>query len=65
MIAIKAHFDGERIVLPEELQGAAPRDVIVVFENASEKERQLWLKAQEPTFAKAWENDEDAVYDSL
>jgi hypothetical protein len=24
-----------------------------------------WSKAQESAFAKVWENDEDAVYDSL
>jgi hypothetical protein len=28
-------------------------------------ESRAWLKAQEESFAKAWDNDEDAVYDEL
>ena len=67
MLAIKAHFDGKSIVVPEELRGTPPREVLVIFEGSStaEEEDQLWLKAQESAFAKVWDNDEDAVYDSL
>jgi hypothetical protein len=32
MVAIKTRFDGERIVLPAELPGAPPGDVIIVVD---------------------------------
>ena len=67
MLAVKARFDGKRIVLPEEARGAPPGNVIVIFEadNGVLKEQGDWMKAQEAAFAKAWENDEDAAYDSM
>ena len=66
MVAIKAQFDGEKIVLPDDLRGLPPQEVILIYrmdENALESE--AWLKAQEASFAKAWENNEDAAYDQL
>jgi hypothetical protein len=66
MVAIKAQFDGEKIVLPDDLRGLPPQEVIVIYESEENSlEAQAWLKAQEATFAKAWDNDEDAVYDQL
>jgi len=69
MIAFKAHFDGENIIPPEELRAAIPREVIVVFDNSRDSpgsnDRELWLKAQEASLARVWENDADAVYDNL
>lgn len=66
MRAVKATFDGERIVLPDEVRGVRPGNVIVIFEDvADEEDRGLWLKAQEAAFAKAWDNREDEVYDQL
>jgi hypothetical protein len=66
MRAIKAHFDGKHIVVPADLQGLPPGDVIVVFDETGEApSRQDWLRAQEETLAKVWNNDEDAVYDDL
>ena len=66
MVAIKAQFDGEKIVLPDDLRGRPPQQVIIVYEaDESDLESQAWLKAQEASFAKAWDNDEDAVYDQL
>jgi len=67
MVAIKAHFDGNKIVVPKDLRGAPAGDVIIIFENLSpdQAERRLWLKAQESAFATVWENDEDEIYDSL
>jgi hypothetical protein len=64
MVAVKARFDGEKIIVPKELRGAPPGEVLVVFEPAREDDF-AWLKAQEQSFAKVWDNDEDAVYDSL
>ncbi len=68
MHVIKAHFDGDKVIIPEEVRSFPPGDVIVVFENGASEgaERQAWTRAQESAFAKAWNNDdEDAVYDSL
>ena len=66
MLAIKAQFDGKKIILPRRLK-IPPSAVIVVFEDFEEEggESHVWLKAQEATFAKVWENKDDAVYDTL
>jgi hypothetical protein len=67
MVAIKAHFDGKKIVLPKEYRKGPPREVLIILEGPAPEasEKRLWLKAQETAFAKVWDNDEDAVYDSL
>ena len=67
MRAIKAHFDGKTIKVSKELRKAPPGEVLVIVqERRPEGDDSLaWLKAQEAAFAKVWENDEDAVYDSL
>lgn len=67
MIAIKAHFDGRTVVLPEEMQSVPPGEVILVFEDAQEAalEANDWTKLQEAALSKVWDNDEDAAYDSL
>jgi hypothetical protein len=63
MVAVKATFNGNTIVLPEEARGLAPGRVIVIFEDALDgEEGALWLKAQEAAFAKAWDNPEDGVF---
>jgi hypothetical protein len=66
MVAIKTNFDGEKIVLPDAMRGCPPQEVILIYEaNEQELEDQAWLKAQEASFAKVWDNDEDAVYDRM
>ena len=68
MRVFKARFDGKQVVLPEELQGVPPGEVLLVFEGGegqAGRERRDWLAAQEKALAKAWDNDEDAVYDRL
>ncbi len=67
MIAVKTSFDGKKIVLPKELRGHAPGEVILIMENADDigQEKKCWAQAQESSFAKVWDNDEDAVYDNL
>jgi len=67
MLAIKARFDGKQVVLPPDVRDVPPGDVIVVFENVESHSREssAWMKAQEAIFATVWDNDEDAVYDSL
>lgn len=66
MVVKRTQFDGEKIVLPHDLRGLPPQEVIVIYEaDENALESQAWLKAQEASFAKAWDNDEDAVYDEL
>jgi hypothetical protein len=66
MVVKKTQFDGEKIVLPLDLRGLPPQEVIVIYEaDENALESQAWLKSQEASFAKAWDNDEDAVYDEL
>mgnify|MGYP000863703039 CR=1 FL=1 len=67
MLAVKAVYDGDKIVLPEKLTNMTPGDVIVLFEVSTNDsgESEEWMKLQEGTFAKAWDNDEDSIYDTL
>ena len=67
MRANKAHFDGEIVIVGDEVNGLPPGDVIAIFQEPGEEtsDRQSWAKAQETAFAEIWNNDEDAFYDSL
>ncbi len=67
MLAIKAVYDGSKVVLPEEFVPVEPGEVIVVFAAANKDSRDAaeWMKLQEAAFAKTWDNDEDSVYDGL
>lgn len=65
--AIKAHFDGKSIKLPKEIRNVPPGEILLIVEEGQPEadDSSAWMKAQETAFAKVWENDEDAVYDSL
>ena len=67
MLALKARFDGRKIVLPRGRVKARPGMVIVIFEETGDaaREKRAWMKAQEKAFAKVWDNAGDAVYDAL
>ncbi|MCG3195918.1 MAG: hypothetical protein GHCLOJNM_00387 [bacterium] len=68
MPAVKAMFDGERVILPDGARSFPPGDVIVLFqaeEPSEEEEERLWLRIQSHSFAEIWDNDEDSVYDDL
>lgn len=65
MVAIKTHFDGKTIKVPKELRKAPPGEVLVIVHEKPPGEDSAWLEAQESAFAKVWDNNEDAVYDSL
>jgi TusA-related sulfurtransferase len=67
MRVIKAKFDGKTIKLPKQLKQIAPGEVLIIFDSApaANGDRSSWLKAQELAFAKVWDNDEDAIYDTL
>jgi hypothetical protein len=66
MVAVRARFDGETIVVPKALRGAPASDVIILIPARKVAESmKAWHKAQEAAFAKVWDNDEDAIYDAL
>ena len=67
MRAVKARFDGEKIVLPEEAKQRPPGEVIVVFgaADADDAEKALWLAAAEVSLAEVWDNEDDGIYDKL
>ena len=67
MLAIKAKYDGTKILLPRSEKFPVGQ-VIVVFDEGVEDrdgERRAWIHAQEESFAKVWNNDDDAIYDTL
>ena len=67
MLAVKAHYDGKKVVLPKSINRKAPADVIVIFNEPDRKYdgAELIAKAQEAAFARVWDNEDDAIYDSL
>jgi hypothetical protein len=66
MLAIRATYDGREIHIPEDAKGIPACNVIVLFERDEPNVVDLdWVKAQEQTLAKAWDDEEDAVYDSI
>jgi hypothetical protein len=67
MKAIKTRYDGEKVIVPDELKGLPPSEVILVVQDQPVRatESSVWAKAQEAAFAKVWDNDEDAVYDAM
>jgi hypothetical protein len=66
MVAIKTHFDGKAIKVPKELRGFPPSEILVIVPAGKPAiESATWSKSQETAFSKVWDNDEDAVYDSL
>ena len=67
MLAVKARYDGKKVILPKGVRKAPPGKVIIIFEDAPEPPAEIkaWEKAQETAFTKVWDNAEDAIYDSL
>jgi hypothetical protein len=65
MTAIRATFDGNRVILPPQASGHGPGGVIVIFEDGEDADRALWAVAQQSALAKVWDNSDDAIYDDL
>jgi len=66
MLAVKATFDGERIVLPADMGHVPPGNVIVIFEDGVESaDKAGWMRGQEAAFAAAWDNADDEIYDTM
>jgi len=67
MLAIKAEYNGQTVVF-KQAPHVLPGPIIVIFESEEADPEDVgaqWLKAQERAFAKVWDNDADAVYDTL
>jgi hypothetical protein len=68
MTAVPAHFDGQAIQLdvPLELPPNA-RLLVVILDPIAAREALVYgaMKSSEPSFARVWDNDEDAAYDAL
>jgi hypothetical protein len=68
MTAVPAHFDGQTIQLdvPVELPPNA-RLLVVILDPAVAHDALVYsaMKSSESSFARVWDNDEDAVYDTL
>ncbi len=65
MQAIRATYDGKEIHIPQAAQGMPPGNVIILFEEETPAEDSEWLKMQEQSLAKAWDDEEDSVYDEM
>ena len=67
MLAIRARFDGRNVILPDGFAGPPPGKVILIFENTERQatDDRSWQEAQQAALQKVWDNDEDAVYDSM
>ena len=73
MLAVKAKYVNGTVRWEQKPPVKGSHDLIVVFEDVpasaqrepSIDEREILQKAQEAVFEKAWDNRDDAVYDSL
>ncbi|MCK4625130.1 MAG: hypothetical protein KAV00_07465 [Phycisphaerae bacterium] len=65
MRAIRTRYDGRKIRITRDIERLQPCDVIVLFEEDESDIDADWLKMQEKSLAKAWDDKEDAVYDQV
>ena len=67
MLAVKARYDGKKVILPKSIKRKAAADVIVIFNEPDPKDddAELFAKAQQAAFDRVWNNEDDAIYDSL
>ncbi len=65
MYAMKAQFDGRKVVMPS-IPPVHECSVIIIFEEKNaELERKDWQDIQSVALSNVWLNEEDAVYDTL
>ncbi len=65
MYAMKATFDGCKVVMPT-IPPVHKCSVIIIFEEKNaDMERQDWQDIQNVSLSNVWLNEEDAVYDTL
>lgn len=68
MTAVPAHFDGQTIQL--DVPVALPlnaRLLVVILDPIAAHDAVVYdaMKSSEASFARVWDNDEDAIYDTL
>jgi hypothetical protein len=67
MVVVRAKFYGTKVIIPDSAQGLPAGDVLLIFEERKRPapEADAWKVASEPALRKAWDNEEDAVYDKM
>ena len=68
LVTVPAHFDGESIQLDVGIELKPGARLLVTILDDEESHRSLvWnaMKMSEASFARVWDNEEDAVYDEL
>lgn len=68
MTTIPAHFDGQQVQFDVEVKlKPNTRLLITILPDETTYEQMLRgaMKISEPSFARVWDNDDDAVYDNL
>lgn len=68
LTTVPAHFDGTQIRLDVEVElKPDTRLLVTILDEEASNEALVYsaMKASEATFARVWDNDEDAVYDLL
>ena len=68
LMTLPAHFDGDQIRLDVEVAlKPDTRLLVTVLDETLPDEALVWqaMKSSETSFARVWDNEEDAVYDNL
>jgi|GEM_PF-1382942 len=69
LTTVPAHFDGAQILLDVEVELEPDTRLLVIILDDEElsNEALVWnaMQASEAAFARAWDGEEDAVYDRL
>ena len=68
LTTVPAHFDGTQVRLDVEIElKPNTRLLVTILDEEISNETLVWsaMKASEATFARVWDNEEDAVYDHL
>lgn len=68
LMTVPAHYDGTQIQLDVEVElKPDTRLLVTILDEGPENETLVWnaMKLSEATFARVWDNDEDAVYNHL
>ncbi len=68
LTTIPAHFDGKQVQFDVEIALKANTRLLITIlpeEVSYEQTLREAMKVSEPSFARVWDNDEDAVYDDL
>ncbi len=69
LVTVPAHYDGKQIQLDAEVElNPGARLLVTILNDEALDEETLVknaMKLSEASFARVWDNDEDAIYDNL